>query len=222
MNIFFYENKYFFAIRKPHHIPSTFGDKESFLDILINSTKPQIQKIIWILYWTFWLKNELWLVNRLDNKTSWFLFFAKNQLIFDKYKQLQQNLQTNKIYFAQVEWDFKFNEITINFPIMHHKHVSEKMIVIKNENDQKKWRWKQHHCQTIIKKINYNQEYNTSNLHIQIEKWIRHQIRVHLQSIWYPIIWDDLYWKFDKENDLHLWSLGLILPTNSSDWNIFQ
>jgi len=29
---------------------------------------------------------------------------------------------------------------------------------------------------------------------IKLETWRTHQIRVHLSSIWYPIIWDKTYW----------------------------
>ena len=33
-----------------------------------------------------------------------------------------------------------------------------------------------------------------SVLRIKLETWRTHQIRVHLASIWYPIIWDSTYW----------------------------
>ena len=38
-------------------------------------------------------------------------------------------------------------------------------------------------------------------LKIEIKTWRTHQIRVHLASIWYPIIWDIVYWntKANKE-----------------------
>ena len=50
---------------------------------------------------------------------------------------------------------------------------------------------------------------NISVLEIKIKKWIRHQIRVHLKSIWYPILWDKLYNKSkkDKTDILNLWSV---------------
>jgi 23S rRNA pseudouridine1911/1915/1917 synthase len=37
-------------------------------------------------------------------------------------------------------------------------------------------------------------------LKINIETWRTHQIRVHLSSIWFPIIWDRVYWN-EKIND---------------------
>jgi 23S rRNA-/tRNA-specific pseudouridylate synthase len=33
-----------------------------------------------------------------------------------------------------------------------------------------------------------------SELEIKIETWRMHQIRVHLASLWNPIIWDNTYW----------------------------
>jgi 23S rRNA-/tRNA-specific pseudouridylate synthase len=37
-------------------------------------------------------------------------------------------------------------------------------------------------------------------LKVNIKTWRTHQIRVHLSSIWFPIIWDKVYWN-EKINE---------------------
>ena len=74
----------------------------------------------------------------------------------------------------------------------------------------KKWKWKIHDVETEICDFQYNEKENRSIAVIKIHKWIRHQIRVHLSSIWYPICWDDIYCKskksdFDKLQLFSVW-----------------
>jgi 23S rRNA-/tRNA-specific pseudouridylate synthase len=44
---------------------------------------------------------------------------------------------------------------------------------------------------------------------VKISKWMRHQIRAHLSSIWYPIVWEKIYIKNPSKEDLHLYSIGI-------------
>ena len=59
--------------------------------------------------------------------------------------------------------------------------------------------------------IEYDDVENISIVMLKIHKWIRHQIRVHLSSIWYPICWDELYCKSksQKFEKLQLFSVGM-------------
>jgi 23S rRNA pseudouridine1911/1915/1917 synthase len=158
----------------------------------------------------FWKDKEFWLLNRLDNETSWLLYFAKNLEIFDKYRQWQKEGKIKKFYIAQVFWKFNYNKIEINYPIMHHKSKADRMIFIKTPKDLLKWRSRQHNVKTDVQLLNYNEHSNISTLQIMITKWIRHQIRVHLSSLWYPIIWDSIYsnnFKQKSDQNLRLWSI---------------
>jgi len=186
----------FYFLRKPHWIPSSFGKQKSILDMLENNELPQdfTQNQL-----KFPKEQEYWLLNRLDNDTAWFLYFAKTPEIYDNFKQLQKQNKITKIYYAQVKW--KPFETIITYPIMHKN--KSKMIVIKSEKDKKKWRWKLHFVQTKVKPIQNNW------IKVEITKWIRHQIRAHLSSIWLPIKNDPLYW----ENNwwkLQLYSVGIV------------
>jgi 23S rRNA-/tRNA-specific pseudouridylate synthase len=180
---------------------------------------------------------EFLLLNRLDNETGWLLYFAKNEKIYDKFKKLQEEWKVEKIYVADVYWkipDFwrnpkrlkKFeeslfnNEFTglwfkIKFPIKHHKYLKDRKVAIKRDKDLNKWRWKLHQVETEIIPLYYDKEKNQTTVYAIIKRWIRHQIRVHLASIWYPIVWDKIYAKkiYPKDWMLHLWSIGLHLVT---------
>lgn len=51
----------------------------------------------------FGKEQELGLLNRLDNETAGFLYFAKTQEAFDRYRQLQAEGKVNKWYIAQIQ-----------------------------------------------------------------------------------------------------------------------
>jgi 23S rRNA-/tRNA-specific pseudouridylate synthase len=62
---------------------------------------------------------------------------------------------------------------------------------------------------TEIEKLYYDELSNTTTLLVTISKWIRHQIRAHLSSIWYPIVWEKIYIKNKSVEKLHLFSMWM-------------
>ena len=216
------DNDLFFLWKKAG-IPSSFWKEKSVLDLLeenyFDKKFTENQKKY------FSKENEFWLLNRLDNDTSGFLYFAKDLEIYKKFKELQKNEKIEKIYYAKVAWWFEWfqndaewwielslldqnyhiKSFVIDFPIMHKNKT--KMIAIKDKKDTKKWRWKQHFVKTFVEMIEYDKVENTSWLKIIIKKWIRHQIRCHLASVGLAIVWDKLYWWKDSEK-LYLFSVG--------------
>ncbi|MEI6774989.1 MAG: pseudouridine synthase [bacterium] len=112
---------------KPSALPTTFGKEQCFLDILLGKERdkntdfslptfllPYIdlpdftpctlkQTSIQHQLDIFGEKEELGLLNRLDNETAGFLYFAKTQKAFDRYRQLQTEGKVNKRYIAQVQ-----------------------------------------------------------------------------------------------------------------------
>jgi len=225
-----FENNWYYFFWKPFTVPSTFGKQKSFLDYMLSkeisletkfnwpfveylkNLKPieNINKIIDNQIKFFWKDKELWLLNRLDNDTSWLLYFASTPQDMDKYRQSQLQWRITKFYIAQVHWKLGKNEseFQIDYPIMHHKSKADRMIIIKTAKDFLKWRWRQHNVSTTVKNLNYNSHTNISTLLLSINKGIRHQIRLHLASIGHPIIWDVLYGENKKsESKLQLYSL---------------
>lgn len=209
-----YENNYFYYVRKPHWVASTFGKESwSFLEQLIQTQSPEIK--------TLQkeredgdnqeARKEYGLVNRLDNLTWWLLFFAKDQIIFDNYKALQSQGRVEKIYYADLHWDLSKNhEVIIKEDIYHHYSDDTRMTT-----DLKLSRWKANPAITHIKPLAFNPVTNTSTCEIIITKWVRHQIRVHAASIGHHIIWDPLYCPksynqhYKNTNHIALWSVWL-------------
>lgn len=235
-----YSNQNYYILRKPNGIASSFGLQQSILDFF--KSPAQLQSIIqnnsdfnkyhsycyidaYILdqdislfienqTTQFTKEQEYGLLNRLDNDTGWFLYFAKNTESFRLYKEQQQKWELQKMYLAQVHGNpfFKTNEtkIIIDKPIMHHSFDDQKMIVVATPADKSKGRWSLHHVATSLELIKHNTETNTSLLRVMIHKWIRHQIRIHCKSIWAPIVWDKLYGPKPPISDiLHLRSIGI-------------
>ncbi len=212
----YYQDKDFYYFWKPAGISSTWWKTACFLDLLINeNTNLTIKNIIDSQYTFFWKEKELWLLNRLDLATTGLLYFAKSPKVYSKFRELQKEVKIDKYYIAMTygnisHW-IKQNGNIIKFPIMHHKFADDRMIVIKNPEDIKKWKWNQHFVTTEMCETEYLEKENLSVLIIKIHKWIRHQIRAHLSSIGFPICGDDIYCKSKNQefNKLQLFSIWL-------------
>lgn len=183
----------FLYFRKPANIPTTFWNQKSYLQLLEENWHLQNQKKY------FSASQEYGLVNRLDNETSGLIFFAKNKKIYQEYKVLQKNWLVEKTYLADIKWKYFWPQI-IKYKIIHHPDKKEKMLVKKNALAEQIYF-------THVEILFYDEIKNITTLEIKIKKWIRHQIRVHLTSIWHPIIWDKIYWSW--EWNLKLFSIGL-------------
>ena len=212
----YYQDKYFYYFWKPAGLASTRWRSASFLDLMEDELKNEsIRNIFESQKEFFWKDMEYWLLNRLDWVTTGLLYFAKNLKVYKKFRELQQEEKVDKYYIAEVYWDIrgwiKDNWNEISYSIMHHKFSDDRMIVIRSEDDKNKWKWNIHEVKTEICEFEYNEVDNRSVVLIKIHKWIRHQIRIHLASIWFPICWDNIYCKsknqeFDK---LQLFSVGM-------------
>lgn len=205
----YYEDNYFYYFWKKQWLPTTYGREQSFLDGFEKAFNEV--EIIWLLEKEFGREKEYWLLNRLDNETWWLLYFAKTLEIYQNYKLLQEQWKIEKIYIADVKWNFKYDNIVINTPIYHHRFDNEKMVAYKSSKDENKIRGKAHNLTTEVKKLYFDEIQNISTLQIKISKWIRHQIRVHIASVGYPIIGDKIYKKNAEPWSLHLWSIWLKL-----------
>ena len=234
-----YSNDIYYLVWKPHGFASTFGQQESLLDLFSSPDKFKIfiqNNSDFSKYYSYcyleWYKEidifsflhnqtrlfnkdqEYGLLNRLDNDTWGFLYFAKNPEIYGLYKAQQSKWAIQKVYLAQVHGNpfFKSSDttMTIETPIMHHAFDDQKMITVATDADQTKGRWSLHHVATTLELISYDQQTNTSLLRVTIHKWVRHQIRIHCKSIGAPILWDILYGpKPPQSSYLNLRSIGM-------------
>lgn len=125
-----------------------------------------------------------WIVHRLDKDTSWVIMTAKNDTYMKYLSQKIKDREVKKYYIAIVSWVFTQDKFTIHSEIGRHPHDRTKMTT-KNAINPKK-------AITHGEVIWYiNEEYTV--LKIDLETGRTHQIRVHLASIWYPIIGDRVY-----------------------------
>lgn len=175
----------------------------------------------------FGQEQEFGLLNRLDNETGGFLYFARSQEAFAHFKSLQKSGLVRKFYLAQIEWELKHGNMEtwknegkndasfhfsippsfhIQFPIMHSKSNPEKMVAIRDDKDLRLWRSKQHEVMTQVDILHYDEKQNVTTILATITRGVRHQIRVHLAANGTAILWDSLYGK--KWPYLHLRSLG--------------
>ena len=211
----YYQDKNFYYFWKPAGLASSRWKSVSFLDLMCDENLDgDVRDIVNSQLEFFWKEKEFWLLNRLDWPTTWLLYFAKNPRVYSKFRELQKEWKVDKFYVAEVygniqDW-VNENWNLINFPIMHHRYNDDRMVVIHSEEDKNKWKWNMHNVETEICEYEYDEKWNRSVVLIKIHKWIRHQIRAHLSTIWYPICWDKIYCKsknqdFDKLQLFSVW-----------------
>lgn len=94
---------------------------------------------------------------------------------------------------------------------MHSASSTERMVAILDQKDTTRGRGKPHDVKTFLLPLEYDEAKNTTRCVVYIQQGIRHQIRVHLAKIGYPIVGDVLYKQSQnttgKDDFLHLWSV---------------
>ena len=211
----YYQDKDFYYFWKPAGLSSSRWKSVSFLDLMCDEKyNKEIKDILESQMWFFWKEKELWLLNRLDSSTTGLLYFAKNLKIYNKFRILQKEWKIDKFYVAEVygniqNWINK-NWKLIDYPSMHHRYNDDRMVVIRWDADESKWKWNIHNVETEIFEVDYNERDNRSVIIVKIHRWIRHQIRLHLSSIWDPLCGDYIYCKsknqsFDKLQLFSVW-----------------
>ena len=201
----YYQDKNFYYFWKPAGLATTRWKSVCFLDLMCNEKyNESIRGIVESLLVFFGKEKELWLLNRLDWSTTWLLYFAKNPKVYNKFREMQKEWKVDKFYISEVYGNIQNRIIEnwriINHPIMHHRFNDDRMVVIRWVDDKEKWKWNIHNVQTELCGVEYNEKENRSTIVVKIHKWIRHQIRAHLSSIWYPICGDSLYCKSKNQN----------------------
>ncbi|MCX7820438.1 MAG: RluA family pseudouridine synthase [Brevinematales bacterium] len=144
-----YEDEFIIAVNKPPFVLSNEG-KNSLEELL--RTKKQNYKIK--------------AIHRLDKETSGVILFAKNELSFEKFKELWKKKEVKKTYLAICYGETSFKERWINEKIDGKPATS------------------------LVRLIKSNR--GVSYFEVEILTGRKHQIREHLASIRHPIIGDKL------------------------------
>ena len=145
------------------------------------------------------------IVHRLDKETSGLLVVAKTlEAQTDLVRQLQART-VKRQYLAVVEGNVAHAEGCIEAPIGRHPTARVKMAVVSRGKP-------------AITHFKVMERFSKHTLiECRLETGRTHQIRVHMQSIGYPLVGDPAYGaknvrRIFKRQALHAWRLGLIHP----------
>lgn len=160
-----------------HPTPWIEGKKWTLVNALLHHCRDKLPVISW--------EERPGIVHRLDKDTSWVIMTAKNDTYMKDISAKIKNREVKKYYIAIVWWVLTQEKFTITSDIGRHKTDRTKMTVSDSVNPK--------NAITHWEVLGYiDEEYTV--IRIDLETGRTHQIRVHLASIWYPIIWDTTYW----------------------------
>lgn len=162
----------------------------------------QVQDYLWEKLNSLTFKPSL--VHRIDRDTSWILMIAKKKDILSKLvEDFKNHKKIKKTYLAICFWKLPQKSWTITKKLLRIENAQNRNKVEINEKGQTAISHYKLVEELVVKTKNWNQ--NISVVEVEIETWRMHQIRVHLESIKCPIIWDKAYWNkslnhyFEKE-----------------------
>lgn len=183
-----FEDENFLIIDKPakiHCHPLGYDENDNTLSYL-HTIAPKLLKVNQGAY-------DRGLFYRLDYETSGILYFAKNDEIQKQMRQNFQDIVKEKIYLAVVTG--KTDESgSLEHKLQAFGEGKSKVRVDENGSL----------YQLEYKRLDYNQKKDLSLLEVKLKQGFRHQIRVQLQAIGYPILGDPLYGNKDyKRMMLH-------------------
>lgn len=157
----------------------------------------QVQDYLWEKLNSLTFKPSL--VHRIDRDTSGILIIAKKKNILTKLvSDFKEHKKLEKTYYTIVLWRLSRKEWTIKKPLKRIENAkNENKVQVANDGQTAITHFKllkEHFLKTE------KEEIILSEVEVKIETWRMHQIRVHMASIWNPIIWDKIYG--DKQKNL--------------------
>lgn len=161
-----HEDEHILVVSKPAGlltIPDRFGNKES----LVAALQAKYGKVF--------------IVHRLDRETSGILCFARNEAAHRHLSMQMEHHTADKFYLALVDGAVHHEEGEIDKPIGEHHSIPGKMAITTSGKP----------SLTFYRVIERFQRFTL--VEAQIKTGRTHQIRVHFQSIGYPLAIDALY-----------------------------
>ena len=150
-------------------------------------------------------KAWVWVVHRLDKRTSGIMLFAKNKTSKEYIQSQFANRTIHRTYYALIEGTPKSTQGTIHNHLFEDKNL--RVRVCKSETKGAK---------EAITHWNVESDYSDTTLvQIMIETGRRHQIRIHMSDMGHPVVGDIEYGaspNSSKRLRLHAFSLEFIHP----------
>lgn len=165
---------------------------------------------LWTINWV----ERPGIVHRLDKDTSGIILIAKNDSMMNYLSEIIKNRKIEKKYLAIVNWIIRDKNIKIETEIWRDPKDRKRMTV-KNPINPKL-------AISEVKILDYIDEKYTL-VEVKILTWRTHQIRVHLSSIWFPILWDKVYGneKINKEILKKYWLNRQALHAKSLNFELY-
>ena len=133
------------------------------------------------------------LIHRIDRDTSWVLMIWKTKnMLVRLVSDLKDHEKVKKTYYAIVLGKLPKKKWTIKERLLRIENAKNENKVQISDEGQKAIS----HYKLIREYILQTNEWVQilSEVEIEIETGRMHQIRVHMASLWNPIIWDKSYW----------------------------
>lgn len=122
-------------------------------------------------------------IHRLDKETSGLVLYSKSIIFQPLLDKMLQDKEIRRTYLAFIEGNFKEESINVNKAIGKDRHINNKYVVSENGLS----------AFTKFRKIGFNNKDNYSVVRCLLETGRTHQIRVHLKSLGYTILNDEIY-----------------------------
>ena len=173
-----------------HPVPGEWWNKNTLVNWILEHCKNNLPSIWWV--------QRPGIVHRLDKDTSGVIMIAKTDKMMNYLAWIIKERKIDKYYIAVVFGKIKTKNFKIESYIWRDPNNRLKM-TSKNPLNPKI-------AITYGEVIDYIDN-KFSVVKIKIETGRTHQIRVHLASLWYPIVWDKTYGnsRINKEVATRFW-----------------